>query len=412
MRILISAFVCDPLHGTEPNLGFSLGRYLAELGHEVHTLTTPKGKAHIEQVMAKSPVPGLHFHYIAMPAWAERIYKMPAGMTLYYYMWQERAAALAKTLHAQHPLDLVHHITWGSLKLGSALYKTGLPVFMGPIGGGQMADPAYKHYFGPGWNKEVLRGISTGLMLKANPHARETVRRARKIFAANRDTETLLLKHGANPHALRLIPDVALPEGFGPAKVPQRQAGPVLKLLWIGRILPIKGLELVLEALSEVDPAVNWQLTIVGDGSLAASIPGWVAKFNLGSRVNWVGRVPWDEVKAFYANHDAFLLTSLRESCGSQFVEAMAFGLPIITWAYHGVPTFVPGGAGILVPHGAPAQVRKSLAEAIAKMAAMPTTERQQMAQTGFDAAQQYYWPNKIKWFVAEYEQLFQKQEA
>jgi glycosyltransferase involved in cell wall biosynthesis len=70
-------------------------------------------------------------------------------------------------------------------------------------------------------------------------------------------------------------------------------------------------------------------------------------------------------VKAFYLKSDVFLFCSLRESFGSQMLEAMAFGLPVIALDHQGVRAFVPDAAGIKVPVTKPSETVQRLADAV-----------------------------------------------
>ena len=110
-----------------------------------------------------------------------------------------------------------------------------------------------------------------------------------------------------------------------------------------------KGLPLVLEALAKVNPEVDFHLTIVGDGPLSGHVPGWVAGYGLQGKVTSTGRLPWMQVREMYRKSDVFMFCSLRDSSAVQYLEAMAWGLPVITLDIHGGRITVPGSAGIKV---------------------------------------------------------------
>jgi glycosyltransferase involved in cell wall biosynthesis len=60
--------------------------------------------------------------------------------------------------------------------------------------------------------------------------------------------------------------------------------------------------------------------------------------------------VPWDEVHQEFGRHEVLLFTSLRDSFGSQLLEAMSNGLVVATLDHHGARDFIPDDTGIKVP--------------------------------------------------------------
>lgn len=378
---------------------------LADHGHEVWCITRPKGRQNVEAEMARHPRPSLRFVFIEMEAWEERVYGNNLGMVYYYIRWQWKAARKALSLDREVDFDLVHHITWGNYKMGTAMFRLGKPLVFGPVGGGQKASSLYREYFGAGWRTEQMRALSEDVMMAFNPFTRKAIRAAAVMLAANLETRDRLRELGAR--RIELVPDVAVPASFLPTERPRRTLDGELRLLWIGRLFPIKGLPLVLEALGKVDPAVPFRLTIVGYGTQEPLIQGWIDRYGLQGRVVFAGKVPWDQVKQFYTDSHALLQTSLRESNGTQFLEAMAYGLPIISWEYHGlrVKEFVPDEAAIKVPFGTPAEVTDGLARAVEHFYRHP--ERwDAMSEAGYRHARTLSWPEKIKTFLAIYQQV------
>ena len=67
MKILLSAYSCDPSRGSESTLGWNWAYELARAGQHVWIVTTPLGKAGIEKVLASTPMPRLTFVYVDMP---------------------------------------------------------------------------------------------------------------------------------------------------------------------------------------------------------------------------------------------------------------------------------------------------------------------------------------------------------
>jgi glycosyltransferase involved in cell wall biosynthesis len=152
-----------------------------------------------------------------------------------------------------------------------------------------------------------------------------------------------------------------------------RQAG-ALKVLWVGRLVPRKALLLALEAVARVDRRIDIHCTIVGDGPQRRYLRDWVRQLHLGDRVEWLGQVNWEVAMRLYALHDVFLFTSLRDTGGTQLIEAMANGLPIITLDHQGARVAVPAEAGVKIPVTTARRTVRKLAHALERLAEEPAT--------------------------------------
>lgn len=144
-----------------------------------------------------------------------------------------------------------------------------------------------------------------------------------------------------------------IPFGIDPA--PWNQVVPSLDgpFLFVGRLVPYKGLAVLLEALARVPEAA---LVIVGDGPLDARLRARAARDDLAGRVEFAGPMGQDGVARHLARARALLLPSLdaSETFGLVQLEAMAAGVPVIA---SDLPTGVrevgqPGLTCKLVPPG------------------------------------------------------------
>ncbi|WP_242928748.1 glycosyltransferase family 4 protein [Pontibacter vulgaris] len=394
MKVLISAYACEPNRGSEPGNGWNWAINVAMLGHEVWCLTCINGKKSIEKEVASLGLKNIHFEYISTSPLVRLLYKTQPGLYLYYLIWQRLALKRAKKLCRIIDFDLVHHVTWGSLQLATPLWRLNLPLIFGPVGGGQMAPTAYKQYFHNGWFLELQRNYTSKLLTRFNPNVKQTLELAQEVLVTNSDTLTLAKQLGAAAPTLFL--DTNLPSEFIPLNYPERPAGKTLKILWAGRLLARKGLSLVLDALSKVDSAIDFTLTILGDGPMRKYIPGWIKKYNLQGKVHWQGHVPWDKMKEAYLTHDIFLFCSLRDSSAAQLLEAMAFGLPVITLDLHGARNLVPDGAGIKIPVNKPELTVSLISKAIERLYHQHDL-RNKLGRSGYKFASGQVWSEKVK---------------
>ncbi|MEM7272679.1 MAG: glycosyltransferase [Actinomycetota bacterium] len=139
------------------------------------------------------------------------------------------------------------------------------------------------------------------------------------------------------------------------------------RLVYVGRLVELKGMSVLLQAMAEVakhHPAVT--LTVVGDGPDRDRFEAAAAAAGLASAVEFTGSVSQDEVARLLAEADTFVLPSFAEGVPVTLMEAMARSLPVVTTAVGGIAELVEDEVnGLLTRPGDPA----SLAEALERLA-------------------------------------------
>lgn len=106
----------------------------------------------------------------------------------------------------------------------------------------------------------------------------------------------------------------------------------------VGNLIPLKGHDLVLEALSGL-PGVH--LVVVGGGAEESRLRAVSGSLGLNDRVHFLGRVPHDRMAAVYSAADVLVLASSREGWPNVLLEAMACGTPAIATRVGGVPEII-----------------------------------------------------------------------
>ena len=123
-------------------------------------------------------------------------------------------------------------------------------------------------------------------------------------------------------------------------------------MLFVGRFVYYKGLDVLIDAMRDCEGT----LLLAGDGPLESDLRARVAAHGLEPRVRFLGRVPDEDLPAYYRAADLFVLPSMArtETFGVVQIEAMAAGLPVVST---NLPTGVPwvnqdGVSGLVVPPG------------------------------------------------------------
>jgi len=158
-------------------------------------------------------------------------------------------------------------------------------------------------------------------------------------------------------------PDVLTP-------VPSRKGlgeGSSLRLITVGRLDPIKGYPLLLDALATVVKTnPNVHLTMVGSGSMDKVLRDKVASLDLANHVTMPGAISAEKLPAALDQHDCLIVSSFMEGVPVVLMEAMSKEMLVISTAVGGVPELVTHNQnGLIIPPGSV----DSLANAILDLA-------------------------------------------
>lgn len=121
-------------------------------------------------------------------------------------------------------------------------------------------------------------------------------------------------------------------------------------LLSVGRLTHIKGFDIAIRALSKIlEQIPNLVYVIVGDGEEKENLQKLVNELNLNNKVIFTGEIRHKkELSKYYASAQIYIGPSRSEGFGLAFLEARAFGLPIVATNVGGIPEAVEN-KGLLV---------------------------------------------------------------
>jgi glycosyltransferase involved in cell wall biosynthesis len=395
MKVLLSAYACEPGKGSEPGVGWHWAIEIARLGHEVHVLTRASNRKAIEAAGASLP-PGLSFHYYDLRPWMRFWKRGNRGLTAYYWLWQLGAARRAVRLHATERFDLVHHLTFGSIKLPTFMHRLGIPLVLGPLGGGETAPwPLRSGYSLRGKVVDLARDLSRAVA-RHLPAVRSGLHRAQVI--ALRTPENLDFIDASDRHKVIYVSDVGAPMVSGQRATSARQAGE-LRVLYVGRILSWKGLHLALEAVGRLRASGRKvTLSVIGKGPEEAHLRAMAKRLGIEDMIEWRGWMPQDQLAAAYTSHDGLLFPSLHDSGGSVVVEAIGHGLPVVCLDLGGPGQLVTTASGVKVPAWGRTseEVAEGLAAAMRRLADDPEELRRLAAEIGGEA-RRLSWPAIVR---------------
>lgn len=168
-------------------------------------------------------------------------------------------------------------------------------------------------------------------------------------------------------------------------------------LLYVGRLMPWKGVDTALRALTLLPTAT---LLIAGDGEDRPRLQRLADELDITGRVRFLGALPRADLPRLYCSVDLLVATSYAsETFGISLVEAQACGVPVVASRFGGFPEVVDEGrTGVLVPPQDP----PALAAAVASLLHNPA-RRAALAAAAPAWAAQYFWPAVVDRVEAAY---------
>jgi glycosyltransferase involved in cell wall biosynthesis len=368
MRILMSAYSCEPGRGSEPGVGWNVVREVAR-HHEVWVLTRPDESGDIiEAELKQHPVPNLHFVYFTLPIWGGGWRWGESGaMQIHYYLWQIQAYFVARRLHQKIGFDAVHHVTFVKYSNPSFLSFLPIPFIWGSVGGGESAPASFWQDFSGRaklyeWARSIVRRIG-----ELDPFVRLTGQRSAIVRATTQDTADRLRKLGIQD--IQIVPE----SGLSQAEITQLGQCPLptnapIRFISMGRLLHWKGFHLGIRAFAQarLPDAEYW---ICGDGAEWERLQSLAVELGIDKQVKFWGRLPRAATLEKLSQCHVLVHPSLHDSGGWVCMEAMAAGRPVLCLDLGGPSVQVTEQTGIKVAAIAPEQAVTDLAAAMVKLA-------------------------------------------
>ena len=379
-RVLLIAEAANPEWVSVPLVGWSLARAI-QGRVDAHIVTQIRNR---DALLRAGLREGKEFTAIDSEAVARWVYRLSSWLRRSSNKGWTIGTAMASLSYAHFErlvwrtfrdrlrageFDLVHRITPLSPALPSSMARRckriGVPFVLGPLNGGLPWPGAFRAE--QRREREWLSSVRK--LHRLLPGYRATRRHAQAILVASRA-------------AFAEVPSrwrgkcVFLPEnGIDPAKVRARPERPVqrpLRLITVCRLVPLKGIDMLVEAAAPFVREGAMVLDIVGDGEERGRIEEVIRRCGVAHGVVLSGKVTHDEVQARLAAADVFALPSIREFGGGSVLEALAAGLPAIVVDYGGPAELVDPSVGFRVPLGSRLEIVQGLGDVFRKLVADP----------------------------------------
>lgn len=415
MRVLLSAYECQPNIGSEFAWGWSWAMELAAMGHEIWVITLSDNQAKIEEELRRKPNLRLHFIYCKMTSWLPWAYKVtnlmrsPIAAQMVAQgaktWWQWEAYQNAKILTKEVEFDLVHHVTNSMIRRPSFMGCLGIPFIFGPLSGGVKAPWSLrKSYPSIGWLSDLLRDLANA-WIRFDPLMHLSFASALKIYCDS--TETLRLIPKVYQSKSMILFSVHNWEMSQDSTIIQRESTETesFRVLYVGRFLYWKGIHLGLKAFAQLHQKIPYaRLTLIGAGRQQDWLRGVAAQLNIEEAIDWI---PWMEQKRLssaYLQHDVLLFPSLHDTCPRVILESLHHSLPIVCLDLGGPGVMVNETCGRVIKIDGLAEeaVILALSSALRELAANSEL-RQRLSQGALERGTKFVFKDVVKQVYREF---------
>ena len=358
-RVLCSALACDATRGSEATVGAKYAEILAR-NYDVTIFAAPPSRA----------PPGTKLVTCNTgPCNLNDVDSLP--------LLRFELAQLRKARSLAPRYDIAHRVTPAAIGMPSLLPLLGVPFILGPL----IAAPPPPMAFAPvlrhqaparrgmlDWSSERLaRGLSRrviGLMDRSELGFRRAdlilvgMEEARRQVPEKWRDKCVPITWSGIEHEMFHPPD-------------QRPADRPLRLLFVGRLVPYKGVELLLRAVARARTCTPVQLSVLGSGpaDYEASLRDLTRELGISELVDFEPSVSRSELVRRYQQAHVFCFPTLADTYGVALLEAMSSGCAVIVSDTGGPGEIVKRGEGIKVPLVDPERYIAEFADAIVLLA-------------------------------------------
>jgi len=392
LRVLISAYACEPQKGSEPGVGWNLSIHMAEL-HDIWVLTRSNNRPSIDAALELKPISGLHFVYYDLPHLFRLWKKGSRGARLYYYLWHLGAARLARKVHKQIKFNLGHHVTFVKYWTPSIFAFLKLPFIWGPVGGGESAPFSFFSTLGTKGIFYELARITARRISEFDPLVHLTAKRATYALATTPETAKKLHKLGSKN--IEILSEVSLSDHDIMMLNSSSSHSRSRRFLSIGRLLPWKGFQIGIQAFAESE-LKDFEYWILGTGPFRAKLENLTIHYGLQKQVRFCGHQERIIVVQSLIESVALIHPSLHDSGGWVSIEAMAAGVPVICLDLGGPAIQVTKNVGFKIQATTPRQAIDQITQAIIELSKNPDLCTQLGENGQRRVRTDFTWKNKI----------------
>jgi glycogen synthase len=318
----------------------------------------------------------------------------------YYYfewlVWKRFGDAIKR-----HEFDVVHRITPLSPTIPSILARlcsrASIPFVLGPLNGGV----AWPKEFDSARRREREWLSYVRFAYKLLPGYWSTLVNSAAIIAGSRSTLSGIPSQFR--HKCIYVPENAVDLArFSDGK--SKPAWGKLRACFVGRLVPYKGPDMLLEAVASVVRSGQLQLDIIGDGPMMEELRNFVRDNSLEGGVVLHGWIAHEKLQSVMCESQLLLFPSIREFGGGVVLEAMALGIVPVVVDYAGPGELVNDTVGFKIPLTNRSSIVANLGAVVSRILRDPEALEAKSAAARARVRDHFTWEVKARQMVDIYD--------
>ena len=360
-NILISANHCAPGQGSEHGVGWNFVSRLAKY-HNITLITNRH--AYYDHLCRESAERGIKVYGIKQYIEYKGLTKLiPFIYYSEYKWWQYRVYKKARQLHRDIRFDLIHQVTNITFREPGYLWKLNIPFVWGPVVALGYDKPKFLNMYGFSEGlKIILRHISFKIQYSTPGRIKKALKATNACLPVCEITRELLCRLSPDTN-FRIIPETASVDENIIGTISGRQQGDEIKLLWISRFDPSKGVMFLLQALTMLPDNIRYKLILAGDGPQRNKAVTFCDNKKIS--YEYIGHLPYGEIQKLYASAHLFFITSMMDATTSVLFESLSNGIPVVALDHLSYGEKIDDSCGKKINVGTPEQISLDIANVI-----------------------------------------------
>lgn len=386
LDLVLVAYQCGPDMGSVSQIGWNWFVNLVRRGHRVTLVTHSRNHASIAaalhglpDVQHQADILYIDTEWLAGPLYrgARRLFPHSEHgvfmlSQLDYFAFDHAASrALRAQMKQGRRWQLVHIVTPVTASAPSRLHRLGMPVVRGPLNCGLPVPEG----FGSVMKQDAMFLAKLRALPRLLDHLWGSLKSCEAVLVATEATLSSI-PASARRNCVRMLENAVELDRFqpGPTLPPPGPCEP-LRLAFVGRLVPVKALPLLFQAMAIVKAKGHaLTLQVAGDGPMRPHWQRLADELGLADEVTWLGAVPHERVCKVIHDGHLFCLPSVRESGGAVLLEAMACERPVMALDFGGPAEIVDAEVGWLVSARNERVAIEGMADALLEAISKPET--------------------------------------
>ncbi|WP_066627104.1 glycosyltransferase family 4 protein [Labilibacter marinus] len=323
LSILINAYACSPIKGSEPGMAWNWIINLAQ-DCKLYVITEGEWEKEIEDYLEQHQLKDrIQFYYNPVSEEVQTMCWNQGDWRFYYHYrkWQKSTLNIAQEIIKKEKVDIIHQLNMVGYREPGLLWKiNGIPKVWGPIGGFGGVPNNYLALYG---KKEALKQSIKqfiNMWQVQLPYIKKPIQQVNAIVACNSAAKEVL--SAIVKRDIPIISEVGA-KLFEDTLIQKDYSAKTLKVIWVGKNDERKALSIAIEVFKQLSD-YNIELHVYGIDKKE------IASIECSENVTFHGWLAHAEVQDALNNAHLLLFTSLFEATGTAVLEAISMGLPVL----------------------------------------------------------------------------------